>query len=128
MIDYNKLGKYIDNIYTGSSDSSSRKVIASLSNNTLTLNFRSIVNVGRKEELEKRKKELENEAIQLISKKKKEISDGYNNEAETKIKLKVPRQRSKLKMESNRRVFVVGNGMTKFLKPGKHNFDYEELS
>ena len=88
MIDYNKLGKYIDNIYTGSSDSSSRKVIASLSNNTLTLNFRSIVNVGRKEELEKRKKELENEAIQLISKKKKEISDGYNNEAETKIKLK----------------------------------------
>ena len=25
------------------------------------------------------------------------------------------------------RVFVVGNGMTKFLKPGKHKFDYHEL-
>jgi hypothetical protein len=25
-------------------------------------------------------------------------------------------------------VFVVGNGMTKFLKPGKHQFDYPELS
>jgi len=24
-------------------------------------------------------------------------------------------------------VFVVGNGMTKFLKPGKHKFDYHEL-
>ena len=27
-----------------------------------------------------------------------------------------------------RRVFVVGNGMTRFLKPGKHSFDYDELS
>lgn len=26
------------------------------------------------------------------------------------------------------RVFVVGNGMTKFLKPGKHDFDYPDLS
>lgn len=26
------------------------------------------------------------------------------------------------------RVFVVGNGMTKFLKPGKHEFDYHDLS
>jgi sterol carrier protein 2 len=30
--------------------------------------------------------------------------------------------------ENKRRVFVVGNGMTKFLKPGKHHFDYHELS
>ena len=27
-----------------------------------------------------------------------------------------------------RRVFVVGNGMTRFLKPGKHDFDYHDLS
>jgi len=27
-----------------------------------------------------------------------------------------------------RRVFVVGNGMTRFMKPGKHDFDYHELS
>ena len=27
-----------------------------------------------------------------------------------------------------RKVFVIGNGMTKFLKPGKHNFDYHDLS
>jgi acetyl-CoA acetyltransferase len=26
------------------------------------------------------------------------------------------------------RVFVIGNGMTKFLKPGKHKFDYHDLS
>ena len=26
------------------------------------------------------------------------------------------------------RVFVVGNGMTKFYKPGKHDFDYPELA
>ena len=26
------------------------------------------------------------------------------------------------------RVFVVGNGMTKFLKPGKHKFDYHDLA
>jgi hypothetical protein len=34
-------------------------------------------------------------------------------------------------MVSNKRydekVFVVGNGMTRFLKPGKHKFDYHEL-
>lgn len=28
----------------------------------------------------------------------------------------------------SRRVFVVGNGMTRFMKPGKHAFDYHELS
>jgi len=27
-----------------------------------------------------------------------------------------------------RRVFVVGNGMTRFLKPGRHAFDYDDLS
>ena len=27
-----------------------------------------------------------------------------------------------------KRVFVVGNGMTRFLKPGKHSFDYPDLS
>lgn len=26
------------------------------------------------------------------------------------------------------RVFVVGNGMTKFMKPGKHKFDYHDLA
>jgi sterol carrier protein 2 len=26
------------------------------------------------------------------------------------------------------RVFVIGVGMTKFLKPGKHNFDYPDLA
>ena len=26
------------------------------------------------------------------------------------------------------KVFIVGNGMTKFLKPGKNNPDYHELS
>lgn len=88
MIDYNKLGKHIDNIYTGASDSSSRKVVVSLNNNTLTLNFRSIINVGRKEELEKRKRELEAEAVQLIAKKKKEIVENYNKEADSKLKLK----------------------------------------
>ena len=30
--------------------------------------------------------------------------------------------------KKQRRVFVVGNGMTKFLRPGKHQFDYPELS
>jgi len=37
----------------------------------------------------------------------------------------------KLMVETKRkedRVFVVGNGMTKFLKPGKHQFDYHDLS
>jgi hypothetical protein len=27
-----------------------------------------------------------------------------------------------------RRVFVVGNGMTKFYRPGKHDKDYPELA
>ena len=26
------------------------------------------------------------------------------------------------------RVFIVGNGLTKFLRPGKHDFDYHDLS
>jgi len=31
-------------------------------------------------------------------------------------------------VRANRRVFVVGNGMTRFMKPGKHALDYHELS
>ena len=29
---------------------------------------------------------------------------------------------------NRRKVFVIGNGMTKFMKPGKHSFDYHDLS
>ena len=32
------------------------------------------------------------------------------------------------KVRTSRKVFVVGNGMTRFLKPGKHSFDYHDLS
>ena len=31
-------------------------------------------------------------------------------------------------VRTSKRVFVVGNGMTRFLKPGKHSFDYHDLS
>ena len=31
-------------------------------------------------------------------------------------------------VRTKKRVFVVGNGMTRFLKPGKHSFDYHDLS
>ena len=30
--------------------------------------------------------------------------------------------------ENKKRVFVIGNGMTKFLRPGKHNYDYHDLA
>ena len=32
------------------------------------------------------------------------------------------------KTSNRRKVFVIGNGMTKFMKPGKHSFDYHDLS
>ena len=31
-------------------------------------------------------------------------------------------------VRQQKKVFVVGNGMTRFLKPGKHSFDYHDLS
>ena len=31
-------------------------------------------------------------------------------------------------LRNSKKVFVVGNGMTRFLKPGKHSFDYHDLS
>lgn len=31
-------------------------------------------------------------------------------------------------MLSERRVFVVGNGMTKFYRPGKHSYEYNDLA
>ena len=31
-------------------------------------------------------------------------------------------------VRASKKVFVVGNGMTRFLKPGKHSFDYPDLS
>ena len=37
-------------------------------------------------------------------------------------------ERTRSPVRANKRVFVVGNGMTRFLKPGKHSFDYHDLS
>jgi len=89
MIDYNKLGKHIDNIYTGASDNASRKVVTKLNGNILTLEFRSIVNVDRQRgDLKDEQKKLEGEAAKLIGDKKKEIATNYNLEADSKIKLK----------------------------------------
>ena len=89
MIDYNKLGKHIDNVYTGALANSSRKVVTKLSGNILTLEFRSIVNVDRGSgDLKDEQKKLEAEAIKLIGDKQKEIVSNYNSEADYKIKLK----------------------------------------
>ena len=99
MIDYNKLGKYIDNIYTGATENSSRKIVTKLQGNTLTLNFRSIVNIGRNErntDLDKRKRELEKEAIQLIKAKKQEIQKSYNAESDVKLKIKEAKDANKI--------------------------------
>ena len=35
---------------------------------------------------------------------------------------------SRSAVRTSKRVFVVGNGMTRFFKPGKHSFDYHDLS
>ena len=89
MIDYNKLGKHIDNIYTGASDNASRKVVTKLSGNILTLEFRSIVNIDRQRgDVRDEQKKLESEAVKLIGDKKKEIVSNYNADADSKIKLK----------------------------------------
>ena len=88
MIDYNILGKHIDNVYTGATDNASRKVVTKLQGDTLTLTFRSIVNVGRENEINDRKKLLEKEAVELIKKKKTEIVKNYNSEADHNIKVK----------------------------------------
>jgi hypothetical protein len=32
------------------------------------------------------------------------------------------------KMQKQNRVFVIGNGMTKFYRPGKHPYEYNDLS
>ena len=31
------------------------------------------------------------------------------------------------KTSNRRKVYVIGNGMTRFMKPGKHSFDYHDL-
>ena len=99
MIDYNKLGKHLDNIYTGATDNSSRKVVTKLQGNILTLTFRSIVNVGRNEkdtDLNRIQKNLEKEAIQLIKAKKSEIQKNYNAESDHKLKIKEDKNSNKL--------------------------------
>ena len=88
MIDYNKLGKHIDNVYTGATDNASRKIITKLSGDNLVLTFRSIVNIGREDSIEKRKKSLEAEAIELIKKKQTEIVKNYNSESDSKLRVK----------------------------------------
>ena len=89
MVDYNKLGQCIDNVYASDvSACSSRKVITKLEGNILKLNFRTIANIDKHTHLDNQMKRLEDEAIQHIKQKKKHIHDCYRELCSSSLKMK----------------------------------------
>lgn len=89
MVDYNKLGQCIDNVYSSDiSVCSARKVITKLEGNILKLDFRTIVNIDKKTDLNRQMSKLENEAVQHIKEKKKFIQACYKDLCSSTLKAK----------------------------------------
>ena len=87
MIDYNKLGTCISNVYNPTQNSS-RKVVTRLEGNLLTLNFMSIVEVPRENDIFLEKRKLDSEANQLIEVQIKKIKSQYEELSENKFNYK----------------------------------------
>ena len=81
MIDYNKLGCCIDNVYSNIAKDPSRKVISTLNNDILSLRYVSIVEVVKNEDKDRQIKEFEREAIEMISSYKRTLPSLYQEES-----------------------------------------------
>ena len=88
MVDYNKLGSCIDNVYNNTTQDPSRKVIATLSNTQITLRYVTVVEVATNEDRDRQTKEFEREAISMISSYKKDMSEMYKQSTGERLKLK----------------------------------------
>ncbi len=87
MIDYNKLGTCISNVYNPSQNAS-RKVVTRLEGNLLTLNFMSIIELPRENDIFLEKRKLDVEANQLIDFQIKKIKSQYEELSENKFNYK----------------------------------------
>lgn len=88
MIDYNKLGCCIDNVYSNIAKDPSRKVIATLNNDMLSLRYVSIVEVAKNEDKDRQIKEFEREAVEMISSYKRTLVSLYKEETNSRLGIK----------------------------------------
>ena len=87
MIDYNKLGTCISNVYNPTKNAS-RKVVTKLEGNLLTLNYVTIVEVPRENDIFLETRKLDSEAIQLIKKQIDRIKEQYKELSGNSLKAK----------------------------------------
>ena len=87
MIDYNKLGTCISNVYNPTQNAS-RKVVTRLEGNLLTLNYMSIIELPRENDIFLEKIKLDSEANQLIKEQINKIKNQYKELSGSALKSK----------------------------------------
>ena len=82
------IGRSIDNVYNNCAEDASRRTVAKLSNDCLTIEFRTILTVAKDQELEHQMTMIKSESKQMIDARLKSIKDCFKECAGRALKTK----------------------------------------
>lgn len=82
------IGSAIDNIYNSYAEDSSRRTVAKIQNDSLVIEFRTILNVAKDQELEHQMTMIRSESKQMIDARLKSIKDCFKEKAGRSLKTK----------------------------------------
>jgi hypothetical protein len=82
------IGNAIDNVYNNYSENSSRKTLAKLHDNKMSISFMTILNVAREQDLHIQMKNLQKEANDMIKSRLGLIKDQFKSSAGRSLKAK----------------------------------------
>lgn len=84
----NSLSSCIDNVYANTTEDSSRKTIAKLVNNCLTITYMTIINIARENDLHIQMQSIKKESSDMISSRLKTIKASFKDSAKRNLKTK----------------------------------------
>lgn len=82
------IGRAIDNVYNNCAEDASRRTIAKLSNDCLSIEFRTILTVAKDQELEHQMTMIKSESKQMIDARLKSIKECFKECAGRALKTK----------------------------------------
>lgn len=82
------IGSAIDNVYNSFAEDSSRRTVAKLSDECLTIEYRTILTVAKDQELEHQMDMIKSESKQMIDARLKCIKDCFKEQAGRTLKTK----------------------------------------
>jgi hypothetical protein len=82
------IGNAIDNVYNSNAEDASRRTVAKLQNDCLSIEFRTILTVAKDQELEHQMTMIKSESKQMIDARLKTIKDCFKESAGRALKTK----------------------------------------